>query len=763
MSKRYLMWTLTTFVVTLFICTFLSLEWSLIGALAVLLLLIPTAFIRFRLKRLLLPCQVALIAAMMLFAGLQYNIQKTEQQLLDQTVDITGVVTDLSTNSAGNLKRYEVQLTSIGGEELPFYRQFKIYLYSDTSEEHLPGTKLSGTVEFFETATEYGLGRENRVLLSSFSSADAMPSALEDQDSLYRVFYDFRTAIRNRIAFGKQETQGLLRSVCFGDTDTLEPGLKVSLRRIGLSHITSVSGFHLTFAVLFLGYIFILLGIHYRIRYILNIFVALFFTAMVGFPVSCIRACIMLIILNLGMALDLFPDALTSLSVAAFLIVLVNPLAVRDVSFLLSVTATAGILLLSSPIENFLFPKKISKNHVVNQVYRKLTGIFACSVAATLATLPIVIVVFDAVSLISPLANVVLMIPLEFFFVLGILMAMLGWIPGIGSALGFLCDLLYRLIDSVSGLFGRFSFASVSGVNWAGIVILVLLVGILGVAVYDFLKYQHRSFMALFLLLLCFSGCFISIYRAAHPSREVEIAFIDVGQGDCTVISRDHRAVIIDYGGSSERRYNLINYLRKRNIYEVELLAFTHLHSDHTNGLRTLLNYAYVDQIRYPELEIDSAELSGLIQSQNYGIITNDETVTVLDDVQLSVITEAAFDAALIHENERCVCYRVTYGGTSVLITGDLEGDAEMKLLDQQLNCSILKVAHHGSDTSSMYSFIKAASPEVAVISVGENSYGLPSESVIERLKTVCPLVLQTSGGNVVFRTDGKTMERVSS
>lgn len=762
MTKRYLMWTLTTFVLTLLFCTFLPMKWMIMAAFAVMFAIIPVAFIRFSMKRLLLSCQVALIAAVMLFAGVQYNIQKTTEKLMGKTVEVAGVVTDLSTNSAGDLTCFEIKLTKIGTEKLPFYDQYKIYLYSDIQEKHLPGTRFAGTIEFFDSEIEYGLGRENGVLLSSFSSAENFPTAVIDRESIYRVFYDFRSAIQNRLCFGNEETQGLLQSVCFGNTEDLEPGLQVSLRRIGLSHITSVSGFHLTFAVLFFGYLFILLGIPFRVRCILNIFVAVFFTFMVGFPLSCIRACIMLVIFDLGLALDLFSDGLTSLSVAAFLIVLVNPLAVRDVGFMLSVSATAGILLLSSRIENFLFPKKLCQVRWMNTVYRKLTGIFACSVAATLATLPIVIAVFGSVSLIGPLANVILLTPLEGFFILGILMAMLGWIPGVGRMLGFLCDLLYDLIDLTADLLGRFSFSSVSGFNLAGIVILALLIGIFGVSVYDFIKHQRRSFMALFLLLLCFSGCFMGIYRAAHPTDEVEIAFIDVGQGDCTVISRDHRAVIIDYGGSSEKRYNLIKYLRKRNIYEIELLAFTHLHSDHTNGLRTLLNNVYVDRILYPDLESDSAELMGLIQGQNCDMISGDETIPVLDQVQLEVMAEAVLDSSLTNQNERCVCYRITYGDTSVLVTGDLEGDAEMKLLDHDLNCNILKVAHHGSDSSSMYKFIKAASPEIAVISVGENSYGLPKESVIERLETVST-VLRTSDGSVIFRTNGMTMERISS
>ncbi|MBQ8894227.1 MAG: ComEC/Rec2 family competence protein [Clostridia bacterium] len=763
MLKRYLMWTLATFYFTILLCSFLSFELAAGIAVVVLALMIPVAFIRFSLKKLILPCQAALVAAVIFFTVSQLPAQKTQTELVGRSAEISGIVTDLGTNAAGNLSRYQIKLTAINGKKLPFYHQFYVYLYSDTESEYSPGAGFQGTLEFFDTAIEFGGGREDRVFISSFSSNASTFFSEAQKENYYHIFYEFRNAIQNRLCFGDTDTIGLMRSVCFGDTESLDSRLNVSLRRIGLSHVTSVSGLHLTFTVLLFSSLLALLGIHYRIRHIVNIFVAVFFTAIVWFPLSCVRACIMLSILSLGMALNLFPDGLTSLSVAAFLIVVFNPLAIRDVGFLLSVFATAGIILLRSPIETFLFPKKVGKNHHINSVYRKFTGIFACSIAATLATLPIVISVFKTVSLIGPLANVILIYPLQAVFMLGMMMVMLGWIPGIGAAIGFICDFLYDIIDLISDLIGRFPYSSVTGFNLQGIIILVLFIAITGVAIYDFIRHQRRSFIALFLMLLCFSGTFGLIYKTAHPDDSVEIAFIDVGQGECTVISKDNRAVIFDYGGSSEKRYNLIDYLQKKNIYVVELLAFTHLHSDHTNGLRTLLRNVYVDQILYPEFEFETAELLTLIQSEKNRIISGDETISVLDDVSVSLITAAAFDETLANRNERCICYHVCYGDTSVLVTGDLEGDAEIKLLNYELNCTILKVAHHGSDSSSLYPFLKAASPEIAVISVGENSYGHPSASVIDRLETISARILKTSDGNIIFKSNGTTLERIIS
>lgn len=762
MSKRILMWTLTTFVLTLMLGTLLPMKWLLGLAIFVLIGIVPVLLIRISAKKLILCCQAALLVAVMLFTASEYIVDRKRSVLIGEEKPVSGEIVDVGTNAAGNLTCYKIKLTEIDGEKLSFYETFYINLYCDGGETHLPGARVQGTVAFFDTAIEYGAGREDRIFLSGYQVVSKLQFDEPIEKSVSRTLYQFRDAVQSRLSFGKEETKGLLRSVCLGDTDSLKSGLNVSLRRIGLTHVTSVSGLHLSFTVLLFNFLFMILGIHYRARYVLDIFISIFFTAVVGFPLSCIRACVMMILFSLGMALNLFSDSLTSLSVAAFLITVFNPYAIRDVGFLLSVSATVGIILLSLPLENFLFPKKLCQKHWINWGYRKLTGAFACSIAATITTLPIILFVFGSVSLIGPLANTVLIYPLQWVFMMGILMILLGWVPGVGVVLGFLCDVLYSFIDIVSDFFGRFSFASVSGFNLCGIILLVLLVGIIVVGLYDFYRHQRRSFIALFLLLLCFFGAYHGIYAATHPADAVEIAFIDVGQGDCTVISKDHSAVILDYGGSSNKRYQLLKYLQKRNIYAVELLAFTHLHSDHTNGLRTLLKNVYVDEIIYPDLGFESNEMMSMVQSENADPILENSVRTVLGDVQLEIIADAVFDQSLSGENERCVCYRISYGDTSVLVTGDLSGTAELKLTDRDLDCTLLKVAHHGSASSSLYPFIRAASPEISVLSVGENSYGLPKTEVLERLETVSPVVLQTlNEGTIIFRTDGITMERV--
>lgn len=763
MAKRFLMWVLLSAFISVFLLTFIPISYYIIVFLGLSLALVVTAVFKYPLKTTAIVCLIAAICSASAFCFLNNKAENLAVSLLNQTVKVQGKITDVGSNSAQDLSQYKVRVKEIDGYEIPFYNPFYVYIYCDDSTFGT-GDTLSGTVEFFDTAIEYGFGKEDRVFVAGYQWGDLLQVEEPRGFDLYRTIYSFRQSIKSKISFGSDETNGLLNAVCLGDKEEIKPEINYSLKRIGLSHVMAVSGLHLAFAVAFFGLLFLLFGIDYRIRHIIGIFVAIFFTLAVGFPISCIRACIMLVIFSIGMAMNWFSDSLTSLSLAIFIIMLINPFSVRDVGFLLSVSATAGIITLQSPIENFLFPKKLGNDHRVIGVYRKFTGIISCSLAAIIATLPIIALVYGSFSLIAPFANVLLILPLELFFILGVLMIVFSWAPWFASGIGMCCNLLYWLISRVSVFLGRFEFASIGFFDFRVAFFFVLLLLIIGVSVYFFFKHQRRTFVALFSLFLCFVFLFSDLYTLSHPNNDLRIAFIDVGQGDCTVLSKGDRAVIIDFGGSSDQRYNLISYLKKKNIVTVELLMFTHLHSDHTNGVFSLAENAYIENLLYPPFDADSASLGVMLKEMGGQEISGDKSMTVLDDVRIEIYADAALKQNSENENERCVCYKVNYGSTSLLITGDLDGKGEMNLLQYDLDCTILKVGHHGSESSTWYPFLKEAAPEICVISVGENSYGLPDPEVLDRLRTVSSNILQTKEqGTICFVTDGKIVERVNS
>lgn len=763
MAKRFLMWVLCSAFLSILILSFIPISYYLTILALLSLALIIFFIIKCPLKITIVSCLIAAVCSTGMFYLLNKNVERLWTPLLDQTVAIQGKIADVGSNSAQSLSCYKIRVDKIEEKNVPLYNPFYVYVYCD-NPSYRPGDRLCGPIQFFETPIEYGYGKEDRVFIAGYQAGEALEIKSVEGFDLYSTIYSFRNSIQSKISFGSKDTQGLLKAVCFGDKSEIDPSLYYSLKRTGLSHVMAVSGLHLSFAVAFFGFLFLLFGVDYRIRHIIGIFVALFFTFAVGFPASCIRACVMLVIFSIGMAMNWFSDSLTSLSLAIFIILLLNPFSVRDIGFLLSISATAGIITLQSPIENFLFPKKLGKDYRVNEIYRKFTGIISCSLAAMIATLPITVLVFGSVSVVAPIVNALLIFPFELLFMLGILMIAFGWIPFVGVAIGTCCDVLYWVIKSVSAFFSGFEFASIGFLDSRVILFCILFAFIFGVSLYFFLRYQKRTFIILFSLFLCFAFLFNGLYSAFHPNEDLKIAFVDVGQGDCSVLSKGDRAVVIDYGGSSDKRYNLISYLKEHNITTVEQLMFTHLHNDHTNGVFTLAKNSHIENLIYPPFESDYESLNVMFDVLGGQEINGDSKITVLDDVEIEIYADAALAETSKDENERCICYKVNYGSTSLLITGDLDGRGEMELLQRDLDCTILKVGHHGSETSSFYPFLKAAAPEMCIVSVGKNQYGLPDTAVLERIKTICNNVLLTENeGTICFVTDGKILERINS
>ncbi len=760
MVKRFLMWCILAFLITLFCCTLLPFKVLLILGILLFLLLIGAFFIRFEYKATIIVCLIFSLFGISLF-GLQtlFSRQFTSQ-LLDREVKVSGVVTNIESSSDGSMIYYETVIREIDGKKVPLLQRNKARIYSRTERSYIDGDRISGKVKFFADLNNFGAGRENRILLNGYQDENWAEINTPDGFNLRRNICLYRQRMQENFKYAAPKTVGLLKSVCFGDKSELDDMTYVSMRRIGLSHIMAVSGLHLMFAVLIFGFIFLVCGVNYRVRYLLGIFAAVFFTAIVGFPLSCVRACIMVIVLSIGYAANLISDGLTSLSIAAFLIVLANPFSIRDVGFMLSVCATFGVIAWSHPIESFIFYPKIKNRPYLTKYYRKLTAAFSCSIAANIATLPIMLWVFGSFSPIAPISNLLLIYPFELFFMLGLAMILLGWIPGVGAAIGWVCNGLYYVLSKTAVFMGRWEFATIHKLGWAEILILAVLFAIIGISIYHFLRYKRRSFAPLLAAFCCFSLSFSMIYTPLHRDTSYKIAFIDVGQGSCTVISKGRSAVILDYGGSSDKRYNLIHYLTDNEIQTIELVALTHLHSDHTNGINTLLKNCYVDQLVYPDFEA-APELVPILNNDFARKLKSDEQFSVLDSVKIKAETFAMDRVDFVDQNERCVSYRIELGPVSLLITGDMTGEAELKNLAEIEDCTILAVSHHGSDRSSMYPFIKKCAPEIAVISVGENNYGLPKQEVVDRLHTICESVYITQqNGTIEFVTDGLILER---
>lgn len=241
------------------------------------------------------------------------------------------------------------------------------------------------------------------------------------------------------------------------------------------------------------------------------------------------------------------------------------------------------------------------------------------------------------------------------------------------------------------------------------------------------------------------------------------VHYIDVGQADSALLLCDGHSMLID-GGNAEDSNLIVAYLRKQNIDALDYIVCTHAHEDHVGGLSAPLSAMAVGNVYAPETEADTkAYVNFKTKAQNQGLdIIHPATG---DTVNLGSATAEfivpSYKVADDLNNTSIMC-KVTYGNTSFLFTGDAEREEEQDILSHgcNLNANVLKVGHHGSDSSTSYVFLREVMPKYAVISVGkDNSYGHPSGTTLSRLRDAEAQVFRTDlQGDIIATSDGNTV-----
>jgi len=247
------------------------------------------------------------------------------------------------------------------------------------------------------------------------------------------------------------------------------------------------------------------------------------------------------------------------------------------------------------------------------------------------------------------------------------------------------------------------------------------------------------------------------------------ISFIDVGQGDSTFIEfPDGKSALID-AGESEAAKTVVSYIEDRGYETVDYLICTHPHADHIGGMRDVVERFSVGAVYMPRVSHTSKTYENLltaIKSKKLSIKTARAGVEILpaEDVRMEFIAPRSdFYEEL---NDYSAVLRLTCGTTAFLFTGDAEALAEDEMLHAgvPLWADVLKVGHHGSDSSSQTRFLEAVAPQWAVISVGSgNDYGHPKEKVLSRLRGFGATILRTDeSGTVMALSDGSTVEMLT-
>ncbi len=243
--------------------------------------------------------------------------------------------------------------------------------------------------------------------------------------------------------------------------------------------------------------------------------------------------------------------------------------------------------------------------------------------------------------------------------------------------------------------------------------------------------------------------------------------FIDVGQGDCALITAGDRNVLID-GGEISAAPDIINYLDGLKISDLDMVIATHPHSDHIGSLHKIISEYGAETLVMPELTedlipvtssyaklLDAAEEKGTVLEYAH----EGDRYDLADDCFLEILAPVKDYEDL---NNYSIVARLTYGDTAFLFTGDIEQEAERDIYESgaDISADIIKIAHHGSKTSSLKVFMQAVQPDYAVISVGSpNDYGHPHKETTDLLSLLGITVYRTDlDGNIVWLSNGKTL-----
>ncbi|HHV06806.1 MAG TPA: MBL fold metallo-hydrolase [Firmicutes bacterium] len=280
------------------------------------------------------------------------------------------------------------------------------------------------------------------------------------------------------------------------------------------------------------------------------------------------------------------------------------------------------------------------------------------------------------------------------------------------------------------------------------------------------MRTKWQAALVVAVLLISVAGCALEpIEPEMGPDlseASLSVHVMDVGQADAILVLAAGKSMLID-GGNRTDTDLVKEYLRSQGVEQLDVVIGTHPHADHIGGLVEIINDFPVDKIYMPRVAHTSKTFEDLLTNiKNKGLkVTAAKAGTKIDlGEEITAVFLSPSASSYEELNNYSAVLKLTYQNTSFLFTGDAEAEVEKELLasDANLSSTVLKVAHHGSDSSSTADFLKAVQPDIAVISVGQdNTYGHPSTKVINRLQKAKAQILRTDvHGTVVLVSDGQ-------
>lgn len=551
--------------------------------------------------------------------------------------------------------------------------------------------------------------------------------------SLFEVTKDnFRNLVQTRFDdYLDENSSSIMKGIILGGGAYLEENEYSKYKDIGLAHILAVSGLHMGIISSFILFIFAKSGIKRNISIPITMVILFFYSYLIGFPPATFRALVMFSLIYLGKLILRPIDFLNIIFSSMFISLLYNPMWIHSTGFLLSYGAIISIGILGPKIKDMFYPYK-----------NKIIGSLSTTIAVSIGILPIQVYNFNAFPIYSFISNIIIIPVVTINVILGFLFIIfkpVGFILNVTLGIQtFLVDLFHLLPYKTIGI-GVFSISQLL-IYFALIII----------------WYNFSSLISLSINLkrvLVYSLLFLSIMGALNYEKDhtYRVHFIDVGQGDSVLIQGSHN-ILIDGGGSLFGSFDVgrnitLPYLEKHGIRNLDLVILTHDHEDHYKGLIPVMEKLNISTLVVNKENLNDEILSAIKRSKTPYIVGNSNMEIEYTNLSLDFLWPYPGENYRINENNNSLVSLVKIHDSTLLFTGDIERDAEDRLVRDKIgSVNILKVAHHGSSTSSIDRFIQMITPADSIISVGRNnSFGHPSIKTLNTLNSI---------GSNIYRTD---------
>lgn len=565
--------------------------------------------------------------------------------------------------------------------------------------------------------------------VAALLSARGSVQALGGPSPLQSIAGSLRAGLRGAVAPLPPAERGLLPGLVIGDVSGLPPGLQDDFRTVGLTHLVAVSGTNVAIVVMVVLVACSRLGVPLRARPPLALLALLGFVVLVRPSPSVLRAAVMGSIALLALTTGRSRSTLPALSAAVIVLVLAAPDLAMTAGFALSVLATAGIVVFA-PSWRDRWSRRLPGG---------LAAAIAIPAAAQIAVGPVVVALSGQLGLLSVPANLLAVPAVAPATILGLAAALAAPVSGqVASALAWLAWLPTAWLVQVAQVGAALPGAAVA---WqGGAAGAALLVGATATGALVLRSRRLRRVSAAGCAGMLAAVAALWLVAPAWPPPGWVLVACDVGQGDALVLNAGrHAGVVIDTGPDPQA---VDRCLRRLDVRRVPRVVLTHLHADHVEGLPGVLRGRDVAQVEVGPLDEPVGERARVVRwaaAARVPIVraTVGEVRTAASSRWAVVAPDRAQRGTNNDPNNSSLVLRVIIaGGRTVLLTGDVEKEAQQSLLDLgvPLRSDVLKVPHHGSNRQ-LPAFLATVRPRLAVTSVGAgNPFGHPSPATIDQV-----------------------------